>query len=660
MWSCTGALIGLVQVGDEGRYEFRNVPLVLGSNAFRLVFYGPQGEVRESRSTRTVTTVGEDTDRSIFKVALSQPGRSLYSATEPAQDQSDAIRFAGSLSDGLGRGVSVSASAVVGDIEAGTGRSVSAALALPALGGRTTVNSAYSIDSEQFSLGWNLSRRLAGQQFSIGQSFPEGVGSGVPFSTDASLSGALGDESREYPYRVSGAFTRSADSKVDVRVNSSIGTGLGRLRLTAANAWRRSIPVEGKIVSTLTGTLGASWFFQPVSLRGILGFTVLPDFGFTTGTAQFGWRLLRNPNTSIQITEQLASGQTRVRGSLSYSHDRFTISPSFSWVDNGQLLAFLSLRFGAGVDPYSGETLVQGRQFTGGGAISAHVFLDENGNGRYDDGEPGNPDARVRALQVNRGGNTNEEGVAFIVGLPAYVPTDVTVDAGSFENPFWALTDPGRSIVPRPGSIHRIEFPVTVTSEIEGTVVGRRPEIETDQLLSGVEIRLFDVGGQVVASEVSVFDGFYLFTNVRPGTYRLEVSEIDAAAYRLTAPPPAVRDILPAEAGVVVVDFVLTPTGQPGTTTDTAREPVLLNLGTFESVTGAGVGWVILQRRFESELSGLARIAPAQADPAGVPDEFKLLAGPLSVERAAIVCAALSAHGQFCAVSGPAQQPAAN
>ena len=79
-----GVLVGLQQVGEEARYEFRNIPLFVGANEFRLVFYGPLGELRETQSSIPVTTVGVGNARPIFNLALTQPGWNLYRKPAPS------------------------------------------------------------------------------------------------------------------------------------------------------------------------------------------------------------------------------------------------------------------------------------------------------------------------------------------------------------------------------------------------------------------------------------------------------------------------------------------------------------------------------------------------------------------------------------------------
>lgn len=46
-----GVLVDFQIVGDDGRYEFNDVPIFFGNNIFRIVSYGPQGQVKEKTET---------------------------------------------------------------------------------------------------------------------------------------------------------------------------------------------------------------------------------------------------------------------------------------------------------------------------------------------------------------------------------------------------------------------------------------------------------------------------------------------------------------------------------------------------------------------------------------------------------------------------------
>ena len=156
------------------------------------------------------------------------------------------------------------------------------------------------------------------------------------------------------------------------------------------------------------------------------------------------------------------------------------------------------------------------------GALVARVFLDANNNGVYDVGEVPVPSARVQAIQSNRGANTNEDGFAFTVGLPKNVLTDVIVVEGSLLDPFWLPSYEGRSIVPRAGSIHYLDFPIVETSEIEGKVLVLFPDTPGATPLPQITVQLVDALGETVDSKVSAFDGFFLFTKVLPGDYLVQ------------------------------------------------------------------------------------------------------------------------------------------
>ena len=87
-----------------------------------------------------------------------------------------------------------------------------------------------------------------------------------------------------------------------------------------------------------------------------------------------------------------------------------------------------------------------------------------------------------------------------------------------------------------------LEFPVVSTGEIDGTVY--RGKGEWASAVSDAVIQLVDTGGKVVSEVKSAFDGFYLFSYVRPGTYILRVDPDQAARLNLIAPSPRQIEIM--------------------------------------------------------------------------------------------------------------------
>jgi hypothetical protein len=164
----------------------------------------------------------------------------------------------------------------------------------------------------------------------------------------------------------------------------------------------------------------------------------------------------------------------------------------------------------------------------GTGAVSARAFVDRNMNGVRDPGEEFIPNA---GFIFNGGGRnalrTDSNDTAFMGHLAAGRYTDIALDPDTLEDPQWKPMTPGVRVLPRPGVVDILEFPVVATSEIEGTVylgdtAGRRE-------IGDARIELVDDKGEVVATTRSSPDRYYLLHQVLPGKFVLRIAPDQAA-----------------------------------------------------------------------------------------------------------------------------------
>jgi hypothetical protein len=77
-------------------------------------------------------------------------------------------------------------------------------------------------------------------------------------------------------------------------------------------------------------------------------------------------------------------------------------------------------------------------------------------------------------------------------------------------------------IVPRPGKVSQVDFPVVLTGEVDGTTYlfakgARRP-------VGDLQLELVDASRKVVATIASAADGYYVMTGIVPGQYLLRIS----------------------------------------------------------------------------------------------------------------------------------------
>jgi hypothetical protein len=232
------------------------------------------------------------------------------------------------------------------------------------------------------------------------------------------------------------------------------------------------------------------------------------------------------------VQHTMSQRLTTVSAGLTKNLGRFGLGFNASYATNHEVTVGLQLFVALGREPRSGAWMVDAQPIAGTGAISARAFVDRNMNGIRDPGEELVPNA---GFILNGGGRhpsrTDANGTAFIGRLIPGQYTDIELDPSTLEDPQWKPAVPGVRVLPRPGVVNVVEFPVVATSEIDGTVFlvanGRRRGIGDAQL------ELVNGDGAVVASVRSSGDGYYLLHQVMPGRYTLRIAPEQAEKLQL-------------------------------------------------------------------------------------------------------------------------------
>jgi hypothetical protein len=157
----------------------------------------------------------------------------------------------------------------------------------------------------------------------------------------------------------------------------------------------------------------------------------------------------------------------------------------------------------------------------GRGGLGGRVFLDANGNGRYDGGDEPLDNVRV---QVGPHVVTTDEGGRFAVwDLIPFVEERVSLDSMSLPHPLWV---PAFSFAPAmvsPNGFRHLDVPVLPAAEVVGRVTlvtagGARP-------LSGLRLELVNRESGRRFQTVTFYDGEFYVMGLPPGEYVVEVSE---------------------------------------------------------------------------------------------------------------------------------------
>lgn len=640
-----GILLYLQTVGDDGRYEFRDVPLVLGTNEFRLVFYGTLGDVREERASRTVSSVGRLTNLPTYSAALFKPGDPLF-PLEPTSPERGPIASAVTAQRSFSNGVTASTGLSFVDAGKPSTGELDVGISGPFLGGLASLDTTTSFDT-----GWDATAtfrtQFRGQSIGLRTSTTQASGSSISNAISATSSGLIPIRgSFSLPYNASVGRVFSANGTVSDTASLSNSTGLGRFRLSNSLEWSRLDLPSAPEQRSLTGTIANSVFLFPVNFRVGASYRIIETRRLQRVDGDINWNINNRSQARFGYQRFLLSQREAYSLGGSYRFDRFILSPTLTYDSNDQFFALLSVSFAAGREPISGRVTTAGSTFTGGGAVAARVYRDENLNRQLDPGEELLEDVRVEAVHSNKSDNTNEDGIAFIQRLPPYVPTDVRVRSGSLPDPFLAPLEPGRSVLPRPGRTNVIDFPIALTTEIEGSVLAlRRVDDKELSPLPGVIVELRNEEGEVVASEQTLFDGFFLFLNVFPGTYTIHLLPDNVTSQGLIVPSPR-RIPVPRSAEPILGIQVIT--GPPGVDLPAPVDAKVaaVRLGSLPTLESARASQSVFLELYPELLGGLRPEVPLADQVA----PFEIVLGRVSKGAANNICSELVAAKAFCEV----------
>jgi len=274
--------------------------------------------------------------------------------------------------------------------------------------------------------------------------------------------------------------------------------------------------------STLDGVLQLSRRMAGIGMSGQLLYALEPEARVQALALSADYQLGAGYQINAGALHALDSNLSVVSAGVSRNFGSFGLAVSGSYSSQREVALGMQLFIALDRDPRSGAWSMEGQPLAGTGAVSARAFVDRNGNGIRDEGEELIPNA---GFILNNGGRhqrlTNEEGTALLARLQPGRYTDIGLDPGTLEDPQWKPAN-GVRVLPRPGRVEVVEFPVIPTSEIEGTVYlvesgGRRRGI------GAAKLELVDAQGKVISSTSSSGDGYYLFHHVEPGAHLLRV-----------------------------------------------------------------------------------------------------------------------------------------
>lgn len=548
----------------QGRYEFLDVPLAFGLNTIRLVFYGSQGQTREVVRRINFGAGQIEAGQFRFRLGVVEQGVTVFDVGDrsPASATGE-TRFVAMIDYGVSSALTFAAGVAHFTPEGGA-----EARSVGMMGLRASVGPiAAQLDAARDDMG--------GQGATLGLAArPFGISI---LGRHSEYSGGFIDETRQLGVSSQAALERASDLRVDGQIGPPGGSGLpvslNLRRLERVNGervvngeLRASAPIGRFYASSSIALedesggavdrqrwLGASDVATLVSsrlqLRGGVSYELSPDARLETAYATADWQVSDTNAIRVGVIKVLGpQGETSLQASNLWRAPRFDLALNASYETEAQEWRLgLQLGFGLSYDPFDRRYHITRPGPAAGGAVAINAWIDENGDGLRQPGEPGV--GGVVAETPSGPVTTDADGQALAVGLGDAASARVRLDSGNVDDPFLVAGAPVREFVPRPGGMAVIDYPMQRSAEVELTGRLRRADGSTRALAAmGVEL-VPENGGAPVAGR-SDHAGVIFFEDIRPGNYTVRLDPEQARTLNLRMVTP-VQVTVPGTGGFV-------------------------------------------------------------------------------------------------------------
>lgn len=582
------ALIDYQDTSNYGQYEFLDIPLIFGTNEFRVELNGPTGE-------RKIETKTLQQDRNLLEPLdfyYSYAWQRDIDRAERSFIQMDIgilKNLSGSLSISEKKNLEDSEKAFFNDQNQMQGQKFYNINLLSSFGaflvntewvsGKMKDSSNLGKQSKKSNLlDINIRSKFRQWSYRIGktqffdafssevhQSTTDGPLSTLSFGADGVIT-PLKNSHLPFSLRIEKDNLRSKQESI--RLDTRLSGYWMNTHWTKSLSHRKRNAIQES-----EGGLQVSKNFFGLNLSGQINYQIDPKTTIESIQIRSNHIFLHDMNSpksyarrpsrltwSLEHNTQSQTNSLSVGFNRSQKHFSFSFDTTYS--STKELSLNLNLTSSTLFDSNRHRFVTRSQPVTSNGIISALVFLDENMNGQKDPNERPIPNIGFKIGIASRSREvTDDNGIAIISNLRPYEFSDIQLDDKTLEDPYWFSMNQGEKVLPRPGHTQKMLFPIVVTGEIDGTVF-----LEKDGETKGIgnaRVELVDRtttnsdNPVVIATARSASDGFYLFSNVIPGEYELKISSLQLSERNLECKSSYSVSISPKGDVIYGKDFLL-------------------------------------------------------------------------------------------------------
>ena len=298
------------------------------------------------------------------------------------------------------------------------------------------------------------------------------------------------------------------------RVNFRTGYRLSLFNLNSSSNY------NGRLISSATYTISRSYtvptYLRGTFLRGQIEFDQKTS-NIDNAEFQYSKQVMRNARLDFSVGRNFGIGVNSFQVGFVYDFN-FARSSSRLRVRGTQATMSHNLRGSVGYDTGSNHFFTDYRQQVGRAGASIRMFVDQNSNGFYDDGEQVLDDPAIRLSRISST-KLGSDGVYRFSQLQQYERYHVTVNKGAISNPMLVPREKEFSFVADPNQYKNIDIPFYYSGILEGKIVIK--DGENERSLGGLRLYLENVETGEIREMRTFSDGSFYIDEVDPGNYRL-------------------------------------------------------------------------------------------------------------------------------------------
>lgn len=516
-------LLGYKQNSINGEYNFPNIPVSYGLNKFKLVFYGPYGEVRTEERRYYSGTSPVAKGEIGYNIAAYQPEKYMFENKENKNSKGDIPVVDSNFYYGLSDYVTL-------------------------IGGFTyTPDAILPDEAQKFGmLGFQYAVKGSSLQYNLQQNIDTGqLGHHVEWQGDAyvgtvyasydaynkihSPKSYQGDEylKNKLEFRFSGntpwriPYSVSYQTGKKESNNTSYEDITARISKNLARSWYLSIEDSYSVmlkINEIKTSLYHSW--SNFTWQTDLSYTNKPKSQFTDLNSQLTYRTDRYTYYTFKYRRDLQSKMDyySVSGSKVFPFGGLSLSASMDRDKNFSISLNYNMSFTKEPDKIGILTSAKSKLSNSG---SVYVRAKD---------ETGAPVEGV-TLSANSSSDqtqTDKNGTAFLTDLSAYEKTIINIETENVADFTLKPLFENKKLVLRPGTLKSIELPFTHVGMLEGQIAN-----PTGKRLYGYKVALINDKNEEKAYTFADLDGYFLMENVPYGTYKLVISKDEVSLHVL-------------------------------------------------------------------------------------------------------------------------------